>query len=128
MPLRRKRVYEEPSPEDGVRLLVDRLWPRGLTRERACVDEWLKEVAPSDGLRRWIHRDMSRWDEFAQRYRAELAERREALEEIRRMARQGTVTLVYGTKDPERNHAAILMEVLESATEKGDGHTGVAMP
>lgn len=107
-----KRVYEEPSASDGYRVLVDRLWPRGLSKERAEVDLWLKEIAPSTELRQWFHQDQSRYDEFAKRYRAEL-DGNPAIERLRGIvAEHPTVTLLYGIKDAEHNHAAIVRERL----------------
>jgi uncharacterized protein YeaO (DUF488 family) len=111
--IRIKRVYEEPSPKDGTRILVDRLWPRGLTKERAAVKLWVKEVAPSTELRKWFHHDPTRWAEFEARYRKELRKREDALELLRQNASRGTVTLLYGARDPERNQAVVLKRVLE---------------
>jgi uncharacterized protein YeaO (DUF488 family) len=108
-----KRVYEKPSAKDGIRILVDRLWPRGLTKERAAVDLWLKDVAPSTELRQWFHHDPTRWAEFETRYREELRKRKDALELLSRKTKRGTVTLVYGARDPDRNQAVILKRILE---------------
>ena len=113
MPFAIKRVYDPPAPDDGRRILVDRLWPRGLTKERARVDEWLKEIAPSTELRRWFHTDPSRWAEFRSRYRHELSGNADAVGHLRALARKGRVTLLYGARDPERNHAIVLMEYLQ---------------
>lgn len=113
--LRIKRIYEEPDPVDGVRLLVDRLWPRGLSKERARVDRWVKEIAPSDALRRWFGHDPERWQEFRTRYRAELVERRPLLDEIRAEAATRTVTLLYAAHDGRLNNAVVLKEVLENS-------------
>lgn len=109
-----KRVYEPPADEDGHRVLVDRLWPRGLAHERAAVDEWLKEIAPSTELRRWFGHDKARWDEFHRRYRAELkgAQNREALSHLRALARKGPLTLLYAARDEEHNNAVVLQELL----------------
>lgn len=120
--IRLKRVYEQPSPGDGCRVLVDRLWPRGLTKEAARVDRWLKDVAPSTELRRWFHDDPTeRWEAFAEAYRKELHEG-DALKElacvVKDRAGVGGVTLVYGARDAERNHALVLLEVLRGA--RGD--------
>ena len=110
--LRLKRAYEEPRPEDGYRILVDRLWPRGLSRPRAELDAWDKDVAPSPSLRTWWGHDPERLGEFGERYRAELAEN-PALDELRTSLQEHpVVTLVYGARDPEVNHAVILREVL----------------
>ncbi len=108
-----KRIYEEPAPADGVRVLVDRLWPRGVSKERAQLARWLKEIAPSTELRRWVHAHLDDWDEFHRRYLAELEAQPEVLAELRELAREGEVlTLLYSVKDPERNHARILQQVL----------------
>jgi uncharacterized protein YeaO (DUF488 family) len=110
--VRIKRVYESADEADGVRVLVDRLWPRGFTKERASVDHWMKEVAPSTELRKWFGRDPERWDEFRARYLAEL-EGSEAVERLRELAHEGVVTLVYSVRDEERNHAILLRELLK---------------
>lgn len=112
--MRVRRVYDEPSDDDGLRVLVDRLWPRGLTKERAAVDVWLKDVAPSTELRRWFHHEAPLFDEFARRYRAELAQN-PALDRLREVvAAHDVVTLLYGAADPEHNQATVLRAVLES--------------
>jgi len=116
---RTKRVYASPAAEDGLRVLVDRLWPRGLTKEAAAVDEWLKDIAPSTDLRKWFHQDTGRWDEFTRRYRAELqsAGPAAALERLRAMGRNHeTVTLLFGAREEQRNHASLLVEILTPAT------------
>ena len=113
MQLKVKRVYEPPSRIDGKRVLVDRLWPRGLARKEARIDLWLKEVAPSDTLRKWFGHDPSRWGEFKRRYSQELKERGEAAEAIRLMARGEVVTLLYGARDQEHNNAVALKEFVE---------------
>jgi len=100
-------------------VLVDRLWPRGLTKEAAGIDLWLKDIAPSDGLRRWIHADMTQWAEFRRRYLEELASNPEAVEHLRRLAAKGKVTLLYGVKDPEQNHARILVEYMKPLLDGG---------
>jgi len=112
--IRTKRVYEEPSKEDGFRVLVDRLWPRGLSKDRAKVDLWLKEIAPSDALRKQFHCEKVNWKEFEKRYRVELKAKKELLKEIRRLEREhGTVTMVYGRNDKEQNQAVVLAQVLK---------------
>lgn len=109
-----KRVYDPPEPSDGTRVLVDRLWPRGVTKERARVDLWLKEVAPSNQLRTWFGHDPAKWDDFRRRYMAELesVEGQAALARLRELARQGPVTLVYAARDAEHNDAVALQELL----------------
>jgi uncharacterized protein YeaO (DUF488 family) len=112
-PVRVKRVYDVPSPDDGVRVLVDRLWPRGLKRETAKIDLWLKDVAPSDGLRRWFGHDPSRWAQFEKRYRAELAKNAEPVALLREFVKGGKhLTLLYAAKDTERNNAIVLRDFL----------------
>ncbi|GAA2632751.1 DUF488 domain-containing protein [Paractinoplanes durhamensis] len=106
---RTKRVYDEPSPGDGRRILVDRLWPRGVTKERAHLDAWAKDVAPSTELRTWFHAHTDQFDEFARRYRAELSAN-PAVAELREPA--DTVTLLYSVRDPQLNHARILADFL----------------
>src|SRR3989440_12905117 len=109
-----KRVYEEADANDGTRVLVDRLWPRGLSKERARVDAWLKEVAPSNDLRKWFGHDPEKFAEFQRRYEAELASEsgQEALARLRDLARQGPVTLVFAAHDSEHNDAVVLRDVL----------------
>lgn len=112
MAVQLKRVYDDAEKADGFRVLVDRLWPRGVTKERASVDLWLKEVAPSPELRKQWHHNPDRWDDFATRYRAELDDN-PAVEELVRLTREHqTLTLLYGAKDPEVNHARVLLDVL----------------
>jgi uncharacterized protein YeaO (DUF488 family) len=111
--VRLKRVYDQPESGDGRRLLVDRLWPRGLSRDAARLDGWLKEIAPSDGLRRWFGHDPARWEEFRDRYRAELGQHASLLEQLRSEGRSGVLTLLYAARDAERNNAVVLKEVLE---------------
>ena len=108
-----KRAYEIPSPKDGVRVLVERLWPRGLTKERAKVDLWLKDIAPSPELRKWFGHDPARWEQFQERYRRELREKQDALELLEKKANEGTVTLVYAARDKEHNEALVLKNILE---------------
>ena len=111
--IRLKRVYEEPAPDDGRRILVERLWPRGLSKERAAVDLWVKDLAPSPELRRWFNHDPARWDEFQRRYFTELREKEDAVEELRRKCRSETVTFVYAAHDEEHNSARLLKDHLE---------------
>jgi uncharacterized protein YeaO (DUF488 family) len=108
-----KRVYEPPEKEDGVRILVDRLWPRGLTKEKASVDIWLKEIAPSTDLRKWFAHDHGKWTEFKTRYRAELKENDKQVALLKEEIKKGKVTLLYGAKDEECNEAVVLQEFLE---------------
>jgi uncharacterized protein YeaO (DUF488 family) len=110
--VRTKRAYDPREPSDGHRLLIDRLWPRGARREELGLDEWARELAPSDELRRWFGHDPERFDEFRTRYRHELSEHSQKLEELRRRARDGTLTLVYAARDREHNNAAVLAELL----------------
>jgi len=107
-----KRIYDPPSAADGRRLLVDRLWPRGVSKEAARLDDWLKELAPSDGLRRWFGHDPVRWEEFRVRYRQELKAHGALLDELRAAGKSGTVTLLFATRDVERNSAVVLQEIL----------------
>jgi uncharacterized protein YeaO (DUF488 family) len=112
--IRLKRAYEPPEPSDGYRVLVDRLWPRGRSREALALDAWLKDLAPSDALRRFFHHEAPRFEEFRARYERELERPRakELLAELARRAAEGTVTLVYGARDPEHNQAAVLRDLL----------------
>jgi uncharacterized protein YeaO (DUF488 family) len=114
--VRARRVYEQAAPSDGKRVLVDRLWPRGLSKDRAHLDEWLKAVAPSDELRRWYGHQPAKFAEFQRRYEAELQdpERAEALRHLRAEARSGPVTLLTATKDLEHSEAAVLAQLLRS--------------
>ena len=114
MSVRLTRAYEQPASSDGYRVLVDRLWPRGVRREEARLDEWAKELAPSAALRRWFAHDPERFGEFRRRYTAELAAHEEKLGELRRRARNGTLTLVYGARDEEHNDAVVLAELLRA--------------
>ena len=114
MAVRLRRIYDEPTPADGTRVLVDRLWPRGISKDRAHLDHWYKDVAPSTELRTWYQHDPALFDEFARRYREELdePERAEVLDELRRLADHGTLTLLTATKDVDRSEAAVLVELL----------------
>jgi uncharacterized protein YeaO (DUF488 family) len=112
MRIKIKRVYEQPDKEDGTRILVDRLWPRGLTKAKASVDLWLKGIAPSTELRKWFGHDPDKWAEFKTRYRAELRENDEQVALLKREIDKGAVTLVYGAKDEEHNKALLLQELL----------------
>lgn len=107
-----KRVYDPPAASDGYRVLVDRLWPRGVSKDAAALDDWVRELAPSDELRRWFGHDPERFEEFRRRYIEELRERRDEVAELRRKARAGTLTLLYGAHDAEHNNAVVLAAVL----------------
>jgi uncharacterized protein YeaO (DUF488 family) len=111
--LRLKRVYENPTAADGLRFLVERLWPRGIRKEELPMKAWLKEVAPSQALRRWYGHDVAKWKEFRQRYRAELKGNPQAWAPILHAAREGNVTLLYSARDTEHNSALVLKEFLE---------------
>ncbi len=120
-----KRVYDPPSAGDGVRILVDRLWPRGLSRAKAAIQRWEKEIAPSDELRRWFGHDPARWPEFRRRYAAELRAQAALLADLRALAAAGPITLVYAAGDTVHNNAVVLAELLQAAQEKpGHGMTG----
>jgi uncharacterized protein YeaO (DUF488 family) len=110
--LRLKRAYEPAEPKDGVRILIDRLWPRGVSKTKAALDDWMKEIAPSTTLRQWFSHDPARWMEFQRRYKAELREHRQELDHIRALAKTKTVTLVYSAHDEEHNDAVVLKAVL----------------
>ncbi|MFJ7071962.1 DUF488 domain-containing protein [Streptomyces sp. NPDC098781] len=116
MSVRIRRVYEAPESEDGVRVLVDRLWPRGVSKEAAHVDEWPKGLTPSTELRRWYHADEGSYEEFARRYEAELdePEAAELVDHVRQLASKGGVTLLTASKHPEKSHAAVLAHLLEA--------------
>jgi uncharacterized protein YeaO (DUF488 family) len=108
-----KRVYEPPARDDGKRILIDRLWPRGLKKEDSRIDQWMKEVAPSNELRKWFNHDPDKWTEFKKRFFAELQGRRGKVEEIVNLARKGTVTLLFGSKEERFNNAVALKEYIE---------------
>jgi uncharacterized protein YeaO (DUF488 family) len=118
--VRSKRAYDAPAPDDGQRVLVDRLWPRGVSREAARLDGWEKDVAPSNELRRWFHHDVSRWQEFRARYLAELAlpPAHAALERLAERAAKGRLTLIYGARDREHNEAQILIDLLQGGAHE----------
>ena len=109
-----KRAYEPAAKQDGARLLVERLWPRGLTKEKARIDEWFKDVAPSPALRQWYGHDPAKWAGFRRRYLAELKANSEAVGRLRERAKKGPVTFVYAARDEARNSARVLKEYLES--------------
>jgi uncharacterized protein YeaO (DUF488 family) len=113
MPIELKRAYDQAEDRDGYRVLVDRLWPRGVSKEKAALDEWLKEVAPSDELRKAYHNDELDWGEFRNRYLSELASHREVLRPLAERARTERVTLIFSSRDPEHNNAVVLKQYLE---------------
>jgi len=108
-----KRVYEAPHKDDGTRILVDRLWPRGLTKEKAKVDLWLKEIAPSTELRKWFGHDPKKWRSFRKRYETELKDHADEIKLLKSKVKEGTVTLIYGARDQEHNEALVLKQFLE---------------
>ena len=112
-PVRLKRVYEHPSAADGMRVLVDRLWPRGLTKHDVSADLWLRDAAPSSGLRRWYGHDAKRWRPFSRKYRVELARQPGVLEILDDLRRRAPVTLIFGARDEAHSHAVVLREMLE---------------
>lgn len=120
--IRVKRAYEPASAQDGQRVLVDRLWPRGLSRENLQLRLWLKEIAPSPRLRKWFGHDSARWKEFRERYARELREKRDELAVLERLARDGVVTLVYAAHDTQHNHAIVLAERLDNALKGNSKH------
>ncbi|ADJ22875.1 protein of unknown function DUF488 [Hyphomicrobium denitrificans ATCC 51888] len=107
-----KRIYEPPQKSDGYRVLVDRVWPRGLSKDAAQIDLWMKDIAPSTALRKWFNHDPARWVGFQEKYRAELHELGDKLDELRARAKKEPVTLLYGAKDTEHNQAVVLRDVL----------------
>jgi len=107
------RAYDPPGDDDGARYLVDRVWPRGIRKDALRIEQWLRDVAPSNELRRWFGHDPQRWDDFVERYRAELDANRAAWEPLLEAASQGPITLVYGARDPEHNQAVALRDYLE---------------
>jgi uncharacterized protein YeaO (DUF488 family) len=107
-----KRAYDTPAPTDGMRILVDRLWPRGVKKEAAAIDLWAKDLAPSTELRKWFDHDPERWTEFTRRYKTELGQHTELLDELRTRAQHGPVTLIYAARDQEHNEAVIIRDTL----------------
>jgi uncharacterized protein YeaO (DUF488 family) len=114
-----KRVYEPASPDDGVRILVERLWPRGIKKDALKLDTWLKEVAPSDGLRRWFGHEPKKWNGFRDRYFAELDANPRTWESVAKAVRRGRVTLIYSSRDTEHNNAVALRNYLEDKMQRG---------
>jgi uncharacterized protein YeaO (DUF488 family) len=113
MPIALKRIYDKPASKDGYRVLVDRLWPRGISKDEARLDEWMKEVAPSDQLRKWFHSYRSRWNEFRRRYLSELKSHREKLRRLARRADSQRVTLLFSATDEKHNNAVVLSQYLK---------------
>lgn len=108
-----KRIYEEPSDEDGQRILIDRLWPRGLKKGSVHLDEWIKTISPSDELRKWFAHDPAKFDEFAKRYKEELENKEADIQHLRQLCEQGKVTLLYAAKDEKHNNAVVLLDVIK---------------
>jgi uncharacterized protein YeaO (DUF488 family) len=111
-----KRAYEPPTPDDGTRILIDRLWPRGLKKMDAAIDQWMKDIAPSTELRKWFGHDPDRWQEFRRRYRSEVRRHPEQLDRLRTLARHGRITLVFSAHDEAHNDAVVLRELLVRGT------------
>ncbi|MDD3556770.1 MAG: DUF488 family protein [Proteiniphilum sp.] len=112
-----KRIYETPGEDDGYRILIDRLWPRGFTKERAKVDLWLKEIAPSTELRKWYHHNPERWNEFKSRYQTELTDKRELILQIEHLEKvHGNITLLFAAKEKEQSQAAVLLNLLNETS------------
>ena len=118
MNIKIKRVYEQPDKKDGERILVDRLWPRGLTKEKAGVDLWLKDIAPSTELRKWFAHDPNKWESFRGRYETEIRHNDDLVKVLKQKAKQGTITLIYGARDEKHNEALVLKQFLEKS-ERG---------
>jgi uncharacterized protein YeaO (DUF488 family) len=113
MNIKIKRAYEQPDKDDGKRILVDRLWPRGLTKEQARVDLWLKEIAPSTELRKWFGHDPDKWKRFRGRYETEISHKDDLINMLKRQAGEGTITLIYAARDERHNEALVLKQFLE---------------
>jgi uncharacterized protein YeaO (DUF488 family) len=110
--IRLKRAYEAPAPDDGTRILIDRLWPRGVNKDDAAIDEWVKEIAPSTELRKWFGHDPGRWEEFRRRYQAEIRQHSDEFDRLRAVAQRGRITLVFSAHDEAHNNAVVLKELL----------------
>lgn len=121
-----KRIYDPVAEADGKRILVDRLWPRGIKKESAGIDEWLKDIAPSDELRKWFSHDPSKWAEFRQKYRKELQSKSAAIGRLRREARGATITLLFAAKDVEHNNAVVLKEAIVGKEKGRNANPGKA--
>jgi uncharacterized protein YeaO (DUF488 family) len=111
--LRIKRIYDLPSPDDGKRILIDRLWPRGIKKADASINEWMKDIAPSNELRKWFAHDVSKWQEFKKRYKKELKDKSEILDKLKKESEKNIVTLLFSAKDVTHNNAQVLREILE---------------
>ncbi len=122
--IRIKRIYDPQGPDDGFRVLVDRLWPRGLSKARANVDEWRREIAPSDDLRKWFQHDPQKFEEFRKRYRTELSEHMGSVEKLSERARNGDLTILYSAHDTEHNNAVVVKELLEELAKSGRRRAG----
>jgi uncharacterized protein YeaO (DUF488 family) len=114
--VRLKRAYEPPAADDGTRILIDRLWPRGVKKTNAAIDEWMKEIAPSGALRKWFGHDPDRWQEFRRRYQSEIRQHPEQFEWLRKLAQQGPITLVFSARDEAHNNAVVLKDLLLDRT------------
>ncbi len=117
--LKIKRIYEKSTPDDGIRVLVDRLWPRGISRNEVNVDHWMKEIAPCDSLRKWFAHRTERWEEFKSRYLKELEDKKDLVRKLEEIMQKNTVTILYSAKDEYRNNAIVLFELIM----KGRGYT-----
>lgn len=119
--IRLRRIYPEAQPSDGARVLVDRLWPRGMSKDRARLHSWCRDIAPSDALRRWYHADLDQWDAFVARYRDELAQKDDLTQELVRLATGGALTLLTAASNETRNHATVLRDhLLQHLAQAGD--------
>ena len=118
MRIKIKRIYDKPTKDDGLRILIDRLWPRGVSKKNAQIDIWMKDIAPCSGLRKWFNHDPAKWEEFKSRYFSELDHKSELVKELLSQARKGTLTLVFGAKEERYNNAVALKEYLERHSER----------
>lgn len=118
MNIKIKRVYEHPEKDDGMRILVDRLWPRGLTKKKASVDLWLKDIAPSTELRKWFGHDPDKWKRFRARYQTEIRNNHDLIKALKQKATEGTITLIYGARDQKHNEALVLKQFLEKNKQR----------
>lgn len=110
--IRLKRAYDAPAPDDGTRILIDRLWPRGIKKTDAAIDEWMKEIAPSTKLRKWFGHDPGRWEEFRRRYQTEIRQHHDEFDRLRTLAQRGRITLVFSARDETHNDAVVLKDLL----------------